>query len=164
MRRLIVPLALVVPLALLPATASASRATVKVGSTSSYGSVLVDSHGMSLYMFGKDKHGRSSCANACAHNWPPLLTTGTPKAGPGVSKSKLDTVRRSDGKTQVTYDNHPLYGFIADQSAGDTNGQGLNAFGGLWSLLKRTGAKVTGSGAQQPAPSPSPSPSPSYPY
>jgi predicted lipoprotein with Yx(FWY)xxD motif len=162
MRRFVLPLALL-GLAALPATAAASRATVKLGSTDD-GSVLVDGHGKSLYMFGKDRHHRSSCADACAQNWPPLLTSSDPKAGSGVSKSKLDTTERSDGKTQVTYAGHPLYRFVADQSAGDVNGQGINAFGGLWSLLRSSGSKVSGTGMPAPTPTPAPSPPPSYPY
>jgi predicted lipoprotein with Yx(FWY)xxD motif len=166
MRRLmLLPLALVLPALLLPATAFAARATVKTASTAD-GTVLVDQHGKSLYMFGKDRRGKSSCSGACAQNWPPLLTTSKPKAGSGVSASKLSTVKRSDGKTQVTYARHPLYKFIADQAAGDVNGQGLNAFGGIWSLLMPSGAKVSGTPSSNPMPSPSPSPSPSpgYPY
>jgi predicted lipoprotein with Yx(FWY)xxD motif len=166
MRRLmLLPLALVLPALLLPATAFAARATVKTASTAD-GTVRVDQHGKSLYMFGKDRRGKSSCSGACAQNWPPLLTTSKPKAGSGVSASKLSTVKRSDGKTQVTYARHPLYKFIADQAAGDVNGQGLNAFGGIWSLLMPSGAKVSGTPSSNPMPSPSPSPSPSpgYPY
>ena len=161
MRRfLLLPLALVLPVLLLPATAFAARATVKTASTND-GTVLVNQHGKSLYMFGKDRRGKSSCSGACAQNWPPLLTTSDPKAGSGVSSSKLSTVKRSDGKTQVTYAGHPLYGFIADQAAGDVNGQGINAFGGIWSLLMGSGSKVTGTPGQSPAPAPTPTPSPS---
>ena len=160
MRRfLLLPLALVLPVLLLPATAFAARATVKTASTKD-GTVLVNQHGKSLYMFGKDRRGKSSCSGACAQNWPPLLTTSDPKAGSGVSASKLSTVKRSDGKTQVTYAGHPLYGFIADQAAGDVNGQGINAFGGIWSLLMGSGSKVTGTPGQSPPPAPTPSPSP----
>jgi predicted lipoprotein with Yx(FWY)xxD motif len=168
MRRLmLLPLALVLPALLLPATAFAARATVKTASTAD-GTVLVNQHGKSLYMFGKDRRGKSSCSGACAQNWPPLLTTSMPKAGSGVSASKLRTVKRSDGKTQVVYAGHPLYTFIADQAAGDVNGQGINAFGGIWTLLMPSGSKVSGMGAGTPSPtpmpSPSPSPSPGYPY
>jgi predicted lipoprotein with Yx(FWY)xxD motif len=168
MRRLmLLPLALVLPALLLPATAFAARATVKTASTAD-GTVLVNQHGKSLYMFGKDRRGKSSCSGACAQNWPPLLTTSMPKAGSGVSASKLRTVKRSDGKTQVVYAGHPLYTFIAAQAAGDVNGQGINAFGGIWTLLMPSGSKVSGMGAGTPSPtpmpSPSPSPSPGYPY
>ena len=163
MRRLILPLAAVCLAAVIPATASASRATVKTATTSA-GTVLVDQHGRSLYMFARDHRGKSACSGACAQNWPPLLTTGKPKAGTGASAAKLDTVKRKDGKVQVTYRRHPLYRFAADRAPGDVNGQGLTEFGGLWSLLTGSGARVSGTGTQPaPSPSPSPSPSPGYP-
>jgi predicted lipoprotein with Yx(FWY)xxD motif len=166
MRRLmLLPLALVLPALLLPAPAFAARATVKTASTSD-GTVLVNQHGRSLYMFGKDRRGRSACSGACAQDWPPLLTTSKPKAGSGVSASKLSTVKRSDGKTQVTYARHPLYTYAGDSGRGDVSGQGLDAFGGIWSLLMPSGAKVSGTPSSNPMPSPSPAPSPSpgYPY
>jgi predicted lipoprotein with Yx(FWY)xxD motif len=144
-------------------SALAATAHVNVGSSSA-GSMLVDGHGKSLYLFGKDRHGKSSCSGACAHNWPPLLTTGKPKAGSGVAASKLGTVKRSGGKTQVTYAHHPLYGFIADGAPGDINGQGIDAFGGVWSLVAPSGSKLSGGGST-PSPSmPAPTPPPSYPY
>ena len=35
------------------------------------------------------------------------------------------------------------YLFSADQKAGDTNGQGVNAFGGLWYVLSSSGDEIT---------------------
>jgi Secreted repeat of unknown function len=66
---------------------------------------------------------------ACAAYWPPV--TGTPAAGPGVT-GKLGTIKRSDGATQVTYDGHPLYTYIADTAPGQAHGNNLNLNGGLW--------------------------------
>ncbi len=168
MRRLLLAAFAALLLVLVPvASASAATAKVAVGNSSA-GSILVDGHGKSLYMFGADHGRKSSCKGACAANWPPLLTTKPPKAGTGVSARKLGTTRRSDGKLQVTYAGHPLYGFVGDSARGDINGQGLDAFGGVWSLLTPSGAKVSGTGSPQPSPSPSPTPSPSpspgYPY
>ena len=135
------------------ASASAASAKVAVGNSSD-GSILVDGHGKSLYRFGRDTGRKSTCNGACAQNWPPLLTTRTPKAGSGVSARKLGTTRRSDGKLQVTYAGHPLYNFIGDATRGDINGEGLNAFGGIWTLVAPSGAKVA-AGASSPTPSPS---------
>ena len=59
----------------------------------------------------------------------------------------LGTSARSDGKTQVTYNGHPVYTFSGDSSPGDTNGQGVNAFGGLWYALSPSGQQVTASGS-----------------
>ena len=123
------------------ASASAATAKVTVASTSD-GSVLVDGHGKSLYRFGRDTGRTSKCSGACAQNWPPLLTTAKPKAAGGVSAGKLGMTRRSDGKLQVTYSGHPLYNFAGDSARGDVNGQGLNAFGGIWTLVARSGAKI----------------------
>ena len=59
----------------------------------------------------------------------------------------LGVSTRSDGKQQVTYNGHPLYRFAGDQKAGDTNGQGVNAFGGIWHALTATGNEVTATAA-----------------
>ena len=152
-------------LVLVPA-ASASAATAKVAvGNSSAGSILVDGHGKSLYRFGRDTGRKSTCNGACAQNWPPLLTTKAPKAGSGVSARKLGTTRRSDGKLQVTYAGHPLYNFIGDAARGDINGEGLNAFGGIWTLVAPNGAKIApGASQSSPTPSPTPTPSPGFPY
>lgn len=64
--------------------------------------------------------------------WPPVLTTGVPQAGTGAEAALLGTTTRADGKVEVTYAGHPLYYFISDSQAGETGGQGLKAFGGLW--------------------------------
>ena len=56
-------------------------ATVNVGMSASLGSLLVDSKGMTLYIFTQDSPNTSSCYGSCASYWPPLLTTGAPLAG-----------------------------------------------------------------------------------
>ena len=56
----------------------------------------------------------------------------------------LGTSPRSDGKAQVTYNGHPLYTFAGDKNPGDTSGQGVNAFGGLWYAVSPAGNQVTG--------------------
>ena len=43
---------------------------------------------------------------------------------------------------QVTYNHHPVYTFFKDTKKGQTNGEGLNAFGGIWDALSASGAKV----------------------
>jgi predicted lipoprotein with Yx(FWY)xxD motif len=90
---------------------------------------------MTLYLFEADTTSQSTCGTQCASAWPPLLTTGTPVAGSGVMGSLLGTTTRSDGKVQVTYKGHPLYGFIADKKAGDVNGEGKTAFGANWYVV-----------------------------
>jgi predicted lipoprotein with Yx(FWY)xxD motif len=121
---------------------SAGGAThVKLAKTS-VGRILVDSKGITLYDFVKDKGTTSACYGACAALWPPLLTTGKPVAGPGVHASLLGTTKRKDGKLEVTYGGHPLYYFVTDRKPGQTTGQGVNQFGGPWWVLSAAGKEI----------------------
>jgi predicted lipoprotein with Yx(FWY)xxD motif len=126
-----------------PKTTSGPAATVAAANTG-LGTVLVNSQGRTLYLFKKDVGTKSSCYGACAQNWPPLHSTGKPTAGSGADASLLGTSMRSDGKPQVTYNGHPLYLFSGDSNSGDTNGEGISAFGGIWYALSATGNQVLG--------------------
>jgi predicted lipoprotein with Yx(FWY)xxD motif len=108
------------------------------------GTFLVDGRGRTLYLFGKDKTAKSRCADDCAAEWPPLLTTGKPTASGSARKSLLGTTKRADGTTQVTYNHHPVYLFASDKKAGDTKGQALRAFGAKWYVLAPSGKKIGG--------------------
>jgi predicted lipoprotein with Yx(FWY)xxD motif len=121
--------------------------TISVSDNGGLGKVLVDSRGRTVYLFEKDTRPRSTCSGACAFDWPPVTTSGRPTAGSGLMASKVGTTRRSDGTEQVTYDGHPLYLYVGDQKAGDTNGQGVNAFGALWYALSPSGGTVTAMGS-----------------
>jgi predicted lipoprotein with Yx(FWY)xxD motif len=125
-------------LALAGGNATTRGATVKIAG-SSLGRILVDSKGITLYDFVKDKGTTSACYGACAALWPPLLTTGKPVAGPGVRASLLGTTKRKDGKLEITYGGHPLYYFVTDRKPGQTTGQGVNQFGGPWWVLTSAG-------------------------
>jgi predicted lipoprotein with Yx(FWY)xxD motif len=147
MRRLIVVvLALAVVGAGFAAVALAAGptkpATVKLRNNK-LGKIIVNGKSVTMYLFEKDKHGKSACSGACATAWPPLLTKGKPKAGAGVKASLLGTTKRSDGTTQVTYNKHPLYGFIMDKNKpGSTKGEGVDAFGAEWYVVGANGKKI----------------------
>ena len=136
-------------------TAAPGPATVRVASTG-LGKVLVDSQGHTLYLFNKDTGTRSSCTGACATAWPPLVATGKPTVGTGVNASLVGTTTRSDGTTQVTYNGHPLYRFIKDTAPGNTNGEGLTAFGGSWFAVSPAGNQVSSRTSTAPKPAPQP--------
>jgi predicted lipoprotein with Yx(FWY)xxD motif len=106
------------------------------------GKVLVNSSGRTLYLFMKDKGGRSSCSGQCAKYWPPLISAASPTAGAGINAALLGRVRRGDGKMQVTYNKHPLYLFFKDKSAGQVTGENLDFFGGEWYVVNAKGVKV----------------------
>jgi len=110
--------------------------------TTKLGQILVDSQGRSLYLFEKDTSTASSCSGACAGVWPPLTVSGTPQGAAGVLAGKLGGTKRADGKTEVTYNGHPLYYYVADTAPGQTKGEGLNQFGAGWDVVSPTGNKV----------------------
>jgi predicted lipoprotein with Yx(FWY)xxD motif len=134
--------ALVVLLALVlaPATMaerSAAR-TLKAGS-SSYGKVLFDGRGFVLYAFTRD-HRRSACYGACAKAWPPYFAPkGTLTVGAGVKNALLGTVRRTNGRRQVTYAGRPLYYYVGDDAQGVIRCQDVYEFGGRWLLVRPSG-------------------------
>ena len=88
------------------------------------GKVLVDGRGHTLYLFAKDRRGKSSCTGKCAGFWPPLIAAGKPRAAAGAKASLLGTTKRPDGRLQVTYNHHPLYTFVKDTKRGTDKRRG----------------------------------------
>lgn len=111
--------------------------TTKSGSLGTY---LTDSSGKTIYMFAPDTTNTSTCYGACASAWPPVAGSAT--AGSGVTAGMLTTITRSDGSKQASYNGHPLYYYIGDSGAGQTNGQNSNANGGLWWVLTPAGDPI----------------------
>lgn len=104
--------------------------------------IVVSASGKTLYRYRDDRKNTVKCTGACATTWPPLLIAAgkKPVAGTGVTASKLGTVQRADGKTQVTYGGYAVYLFAGDKKAGQVNGQGLE---GEWHAVAPSGAIVT---------------------
>ena len=100
-----------------------------------------------MYLFEKDAGTKPSCYGPCANVWLPVLSTGAPLAGSGVTATLLGTATRTDGGTQVTYAGHPLYYFATDKEADDFDGEGSQSFGGGWDLVSSAGAGVEKSGS-----------------
>jgi predicted lipoprotein with Yx(FWY)xxD motif len=114
------------------------RATVGVA-RSKLGRILVDARGRTLYLFTKDKHGRSTCTGRCTRVWPPLIVDGAPTAAAGVANRMLSTRPRPDGRRQLVYNGHPLYTLTADEAPGEINGQG---FEGTWFVVSPGGRGI----------------------
>jgi predicted lipoprotein with Yx(FWY)xxD motif len=131
------------------AAGAAQGVELKVSDQGPYGEHLSDGKGMSLYMFEADSKLASTCYDACAKAWPPLLTTGRPTAGPEVDKSMLGTLKRKDGSTQVAYNGQPLYHFVKDKQPGDVKGQGIKGFGAEWYLISPEGKTVEEEGEHE---------------
>lgn len=119
-------------------TSEAADGVTLETSDTDLGTIVVDSEGMTLYVFDNDSEGTSACTGDCAANWPPL--TGEVTAGEGTDEGLLGSTERDDGSMQVTYDGLPLYYFAGDEAAGDTNGQGV---GGIWWVIAPDGEKIT---------------------
>ena len=123
------------------ASSGGGAGTVDVADNPKLGQVLVDSQGHTVYMFEKDESDESYCNGSCAKVWPPVTTKGQPQAGSGVSASKLTTLKRDDGSTQVVFDGHPLYTYVKDEDTEDAYGNGLDQFGAEWYGLHPNGQK-----------------------
>lgn len=121
-------------------SSSASAVTLKTAS-SPLGSILVDQDGKTLYLFEADSMNKSNCSGGCLDLWPPIMANGKATAGSGVSAGMIGA---ATGSSQVTYAGHPLYWFSGDTKAGDTNGEGLDDFGGEWYAISPAGTAVVG--------------------
>jgi predicted lipoprotein with Yx(FWY)xxD motif len=129
--------------------ATAAAVTIKTASTK-LGTVLTNSQGDTLYWFAIDTPTSSKCNGSCASYWPPVLGTPTAAAGTTLPHG-FGTITRSDGSVQATYDGHPLYTYMGDTAAGQVNGNGSSASGGLWWAMTPSGAKAGAAPAASPS-------------
>jgi predicted lipoprotein with Yx(FWY)xxD motif len=131
-------LALVVVGVLAPVALGASKPTLTARS-SSYGKAIFDGRGYVLYAFTSD-HKRSACYGECANRWPPYFKPkGSLRVGSGIKRSLLGTVRRRNGRLQVTYAGRPLYYYVGDTGPGVIRCQNAVEFGGRWLLVRPNG-------------------------
>ena len=133
------------------AASTSGSATVAVADNSELGPILVNAQDRTLYLFEKDESDESYCNGNCAKIWPPFTTKGGPKAGKGADASKLGTLKRDDGSTQVTYNGAPLYLYVNDKKASEASGNELDQFGAEWYALRPSGEKAEGSAGKSGA-------------
>ncbi|HEY2479966.1 MAG TPA: hypothetical protein VGI17_14725 [Solirubrobacterales bacterium] len=115
--------ALVAPMAL----ARGSKTVVgEAQAPSLHKTVLTNTKGLTLYSLSVEKNGKFICTGSCTKTWFPLLVArGTKLAGP----VKLGTIKRPEGKMQVTFKGLPLYTFDGDSAKGQANGEGFKDVG-----------------------------------
>lgn len=118
-----------------PAAGAGTTVTVR---RSRFGRVLFDGRNRVLYLFTRETSKTPRCYGDCAKAWPPVLTSGRPKAGSGARSSLLGTTRRSDGKLQVTYRGRPLYYYVHD-GPGQILCHDVFEFGGRWLVVTPSG-------------------------
>lgn len=125
------------------AHAAAGAATIGLRKTK-LGMLLVNSRGFTLYAFSKDASRKDTCVAkmGCSSIWPIVRTHGAPRAGHGIKRSLLGTIKLRGGAVQVTYAGHPLYTYTGDGSPGSTSYVGVRQFGGVWHGLSASGRLV----------------------
>ena len=131
------------------AALAAATPTIGMSSNTALGAkILVNAKGFSLYHFVPETKATIKCTAACSILWPPLVIAAgvKPTAGPGVIAAKLGTLKRPDGRIQVTYNGLALYRDFYDKS-GEINGQGQD---GSWFAVTPAG-KVTKARPSTPA-------------
>ena len=136
-----------------PAAAPASL-QLGAGSSASLGSFLIGPNGLTLYTLSSETSTGSVCTGGCLANWPALIVApGGSVSGPAGATGTFSTFTRADdGATQVALNSHPLYYFAGDSAAGQTNGEGIKAFGGTWHVAAVAAAVAT----SKPSPATSP--------
>jgi predicted lipoprotein with Yx(FWY)xxD motif len=150
-------LAAAVAVLLVPGLASAGKTGKRVAKEADNATlgktILTTTKGRTLYSLSVEKHGKFICTGSCTGVWHPLLVpAGVKPTGPVA----LGTVKRPEGKTQVTFKGRPLYSFAGDAKTGDVKGEGIKDVGTWHAAVV---AKPTASPQPQPQPEP-----PTYPY
>jgi predicted lipoprotein with Yx(FWY)xxD motif len=100
--------------------------------------MLYDRSGQPIYLFTAESSERPACYDACAEDWPPVLTDGQPTGGTGVRSELLGSSRRADGTIQVTYAGHPLY-FYAHEGKYEVLCHDVEEYGGTWLVVRPDG-------------------------
>jgi predicted lipoprotein with Yx(FWY)xxD motif len=119
---------------------SAAKGTAITLRDSQFGTMLWGPRRQAIYIFERDRPGRSRCYDECAEAWPPVFTKGAPVAGRGLRASLLGTTRRRDGRRQVTYAGKPLY-YYAHEGAGQVLCHNVDLNGGLWWVVGPDGKR-----------------------
>jgi predicted lipoprotein with Yx(FWY)xxD motif len=154
-RTLSLPVLLV---SLLAAGASAQEAgtglsnILQTTESDSHGKYLVTADGQPLYVFSADQprsagsEAESRCVDACAKEWPPLVSDAGAVASPDINPDLISKAERQDGSSQVLFAGRPLYIHAADREAQAPEGHGKQAFGGTWRLVTPDGTPAPPNG------------------
>jgi len=99
---------------------------VKLSHNPTYGDILTNDRGMTLYVFANDQINNPTCYGGCTGNWPPLVLTSGYTTNVTDLGGTLGTVLRSDKLHQVVYNGLPLYTYNYDERPGDVRGNGIS--------------------------------------
>ncbi len=113
-------------------TPSPEANAVRLRDNGTFGNMLTDSDGMSLYFFSSDAKGDSHCTDGCLSTWPVFYESDL-TLDEGLDADDFGSITRSDGDMQTTYKGWPLYSYASDSAEGEVNGDGVNA---IWFVAK----------------------------
>jgi predicted lipoprotein with Yx(FWY)xxD motif len=105
---------------------------VVLTNNSTFGNIITDNKGRTLYFFFNDAASGSSCTGSCLVSWPSFYEDNL-SIGAGLNASDFGTITRTDGTKQSTFKGWPLYYFQNDAKAGDVNGDKV---ANLWAVAK----------------------------
>jgi predicted lipoprotein with Yx(FWY)xxD motif len=81
------------------------------------GEVLARADKQAIYVWNKEPKGKIRCTGGCAKAWPPVLVNAgvvVPMHVKGVM-GEFGTIRRSDGKRQLTFNRRALYTYAHEK-------------------------------------------------
>jgi len=120
------------PIANVDIPAAPAAKTIKLADNASFGKILTDAEGISLYFFSDDTKNTSACLDGCLNAWP-IFYTEDLIVDSGLDLADFATITRTDGTKQTTYKGWPLYYYVSDVNAGDTLGDNV---GNEWFIAK----------------------------
>ena len=139
------PAAGVWPIVNLETQVAASSVTLTNNST--FGQIMTDAKGRTLYFFANDANGMNNCSGGCANLWPTFYTDLISLAeGSELDLADFGVITLADGTTkQTTYKGWPLYYYspTADgvlEATGTVSGDGFN---NVWYVAKHTYGLMT---------------------
>jgi predicted lipoprotein with Yx(FWY)xxD motif len=93
---------------------AATRAPVIRYVDDQFGPVLATPKKQALYYWNAERDFKIHCTGSCAKLWPPLVVrsrAAVPRRVAGI-KGTFGTIRRPDGRLQVTYNRRPIYTYV----------------------------------------------------
>jgi predicted lipoprotein with Yx(FWY)xxD motif len=97
-------------------SSAARRPPVVVIKTPNLGKVLATPGKLGLYTWNVEKKagGKIRCTGACATAWPPVLVKGPVQRQVTGIKATFGTIKRPNGKLQLTVNGLPVYTYEHD--------------------------------------------------
>ncbi len=77
-----------------------------------FGPILATPKKQALYYWKAENDFKVHCTGACAKLWPPLVVKRAPAKHLGTIRGTFGTIRRPDGRLQLTFNRRPVYTYV----------------------------------------------------